>query len=426
MPLSAAPGWTIQQAFERTLEPAHWREFLLAEQSWRQSGSNGRFLRSGGICTDPKSQAAIAQRRVERELYRKHQSTHAIVVRGFREHLSKGRLVAWGRRSSPLADAMPIPASAWDVLKFDFGRSIAKEPTKSADRIFDVQIYPVLLAPQAAEILSDMSLRDVIGRYVFKDPELITEAKRKFESAEVDYAFGCGPAPGRLEWLKWPLNRLKQEITFEPLETKSFWETRPEFDLATLVAPVLPRILERFTALKRLLAEGYLVGEGLFVATGAHALVPPTQWVRRSVWVDAREGDLVEDEASRTPLRWNGIILRAAFPVKRTEYDGLPFATIKCADAGPAASKALVAAQTKAEMNSECVSWLVELMRASPKKRTHTKEQCRELAGEKWPRLSKLSFDDAWRQALRQSEANAWSAAGAPKRPQKNPPTDSK
>jgi hypothetical protein len=78
-------------------------------------------------------------------------------------------------------------------------------------------------------------------------------------------------------------------------------------------------------------------------------------------------------------------------------------------------TRATAQIQTKAKSKGECVAWLCEVMRASPTERTHSKAALWKLAQQKWPgTLAGRAFLDAREQAIQETRAFAWGAAGAP------------
>jgi hypothetical protein len=81
------------------------------------------------------------------------------------------------------------------------------------------------------------------------------------------------------------------------------------------------------------------------------------------------------------------------------------------------ASVAGTPAATGEAASRACVDWLVQIIQASPNRRTETKSSLWKKTQEKWPgAVSERSFIAARAQALRTSGARAWSAPGAPRK----------
>ena len=80
------------------------------------------------------------------------------------------------------------------------------------------------------------------------------------------------------------------------------------------------------------------------------------------------------------------------------------------------------AEQAKTQTRRRCREWLIEQMQASPGHRPRTKESYQEDALAEFPGLTQNAFNEEWRAALAEAgTAEAWSRAGRPKIPRKNP-----
>lgn len=68
---------------------------------------------------------------------------------------------------------------------------------------------------------------------------------------------------------------------------------------------------------------------------------------------------------------------------------------------------------SKAAAISECKAWIVNLLRASPDRRTHSNAELREMAVNRWgDRLSSRGFDSAYRDARSKVPSDAWGRTG--------------
>jgi hypothetical protein len=61
-----------------------------------------------------------------------------------------------------------------------------------------------------------------------------------------------------------------------------------------------------------------------------------------------------------------------------------------------------------------CRKWLTHLMQRSPKDRP--KDEYYAEAQDQWHNLSKLSFDEAWKEAIEITGAKLWGRAGRPRK----------
>jgi hypothetical protein len=126
--------------------------------------------------------------------------------------------------------------------------------------------------------------------------------------------------------------------------------------------------------------------------------------------------------------KWTGVILEAtdahAFgPMFREQ----PIASLapdhgsaKPEQDRSAPTRALAIAETRGDSHLACVNWLAEIMRASPEKRTESREELWEKAHGKWPKtLSHRRFLAAREEAIRLTGAVAWATGGAPAKPQR-------
>jgi hypothetical protein len=95
-------------------------------------------------------------------------------VPDLQHHLAHGRLLGWGRLGNPNHTAAPIPASSWSG-KIELSKiSKSNKPDAICDEksLFDVSVFPVLLAPNVVEQLGFLSLKDAFSRFVIGDPEV--------------------------------------------------------------------------------------------------------------------------------------------------------------------------------------------------------------------------------------------------------------
>ncbi len=148
-------------------------------------------------------------------------------------------------------------------------------------------------------------------------------------------------------------------------------------------------------------------------------------WSHEDFYVHPPTGDVFEAGYGDMTKKWTGVILvgpndslsGSTFHVKGTASDGVPSTTTDHQNRPPKPRKALARVETSSASHRECVAWISQIMRASPKERTETRKGLWDRARGKWPNtLSERSFVNAWAEAIRTTGAIAWSAAGAPKK----------
>jgi len=147
-------------------------------------------------------------------------------------------------------------------------------------------------------------------------------------------------------------------------------------------------------------------------------------WSHEYYYIHPPTGDIYEAAETMTK-KWTGAILvspgavtsPALLHVKPPTFDALPSVTAELHRAPNQPSKAMVRMETSSASYKACVAWLREIMVASPKVRTESRDELWEKAKRKWPgTLSSRAFLDARNQAIRATGAIAWAAAGAPKK----------
>jgi hypothetical protein len=150
-------------------------------------------------------------------------------------------------------------------------------------------------------------------------------------------------------------------------------------------------------------------------------------WSHEYYYIHPPTGDIYEAAETMTK-KWTGAILvspsavssAGLLHVKPPTFDVLPSVTTELQRAPNQASKAMVRMETSSASYKACVAWLREIMLASPKVRTESRDELLKEAKRKWPgTLSSRAFLDARNEAIRATGAIAWAAAGAPKKSQR-------
>ena len=274
-------GWKLAEAVRRTSDLAALKEAISKRRKWRKAGWPIYITcrAADGRTPDPDpADGAWKAFEVAREPR-------------LRDLLARGRLIAWGRRESAVADLKPIPPSAWDHLRIkDFKRSIVRERQMAKSRIFDLRIFPVVHAPDAVDHLADMPLIDAFRQFVFDDPQVAAlhafARARGGQPFEVNFQRGLYEAIWPADFGRGPPSDLLL-LMLDRVQCGRFG-SRSFCRLATVV------LGRRFAALIGALASGELAASGV-TQTGQNEVIPRSLWLRDRTRLDLHNGDLLED-----------------------------------------------------------------------------------------------------------------------------------
>jgi hypothetical protein len=378
-------GWTVGEALRRACTRTLIDNYFVEKRACRNAGAQ---LRS--------TEQALQQ-----------------LVEQLLDHLSKGQLVAFGRRAPAQCDRVPIPASAWSALQFgDLSASTIIDRSSEQQVLLDVRIYPVLMAPNVAGLINSMALKDVFLRFVLHDPEVQSLSYRAIaadSSVARVYGMGWCYPNGARHWPMMP-NAISLAGARELTDPAGFLADRPEAETnrAGLV------VTARYRRLLSLLVNGKLVADGDPARSRGLSAIPSSIWSHLHYRVDVSNGDLLEvndessidDPSNRFRVRWRAIMLRTSSPSKHRE-DSADFRV-----AAPSVRRV----ESKSSSRMACQKWLTAEMQNSPYYRPGSKAGYFSQARLKWSDLSRRQFDVAWQIAVLSAPAPAWSAAGAPKK----------
>ena len=400
-------GWTLAEGSERTADPELWKAWITAKNAWEK-----------GRVPAPSSPSAFLNKSPQEiQTLRKAAGDAFQQIRdGLWRHLTDEKLAAVGSRGSGSETPTPIHSAGWQSLIVkDWEKSILQERV-SKNKIFNVCIFPILHSTDAHARLANCSLSGVFRKFVIEDPEIASLGKRVIrEDKRHVSVFREGQHPGLFSDFKWPFDLTARDLALNFVDAylSSTSSPRRASDVIENVSRV---IVSRWQALRGILIGGKIIARGTFSATGVVGVIDPLQWERAGLWIDVRNGDLLEEENNKPTLRWSGLALMAppSLHVKPAVSDGLLPSTTE-----PHAStkKSIVRVERDQATVKACIDWLVQIMRASKNERTHSKRSLWNEAQEKWRNsLSHRSFLGAWTEAIRISGAIAWGAAGAPRK----------
>jgi hypothetical protein len=439
---SGFKGWTLPEAIERTANPDEYAAMLAARKDFNSLGAQPRISWSSPFVHGP---AAWAHNRQQKFIALTFQEKQAAVEQyercieaSFFEHMSRERLVGVGTRAIPTANPMILRSAAWKDLRLDpLKKSTLIEATREQTPIYDVRIFPIVHAPNAAELLTGLSLADAFRRCVLDDPEVQATGQHVVRHApELADVYGQGRFPGASNDYKWPLDVASVALALHLVEPSLGVDdaTQP---VSTNAARVL---VDRLRAFRDILVSG-LVVDGRNEITGEIATIDPLQRESERWALDIQNNELF-DMTTTPPTRWWSALalasagpdmlggervprpispLReadgpaASFPVKPTRHDTLRSASLERPRSPSRRQKASPSRTTTQATRHACRRFLMEVIAASPTKRTHTKKQLFGMAKAKWPDLPSEAFNDARRWAIEAVPgADAWRHSGAP------------
>lgn len=367
---SDAPGWTIAEAIERTSDP----DQSVDQERAKATGRNIAMWR----------------------------------------RLADGKLVVMGSFESPTTPPLPIDRQIFQELNGSGPTSSASEGQfESGIKIFNIRVFPVLRAPNAAIYLNGLSLTDAFRRYVLDDPEVAALGKRvvKTTKRRAD-VFRDGVFPGPLGDFHWPLDATAESIAYsfvaQPLGDN--WLPLP----SATISAVSAALADRLQGLRQVLASGRICAFGTFAQTGLEGPIGRLQWIRTGISIDVSRGDLCEGQDFRAVSKWIGLSLRLPdAPLLPNQPQSSP--TPKVADL-PSKAKAQI--QTKEKSRVECIAWLKSMM-SDPDVVPRSIDDLWAEAQHKWPnKLNKRAFLKAREDAIAETKAWAWKAPGPkPKSP---------
>ena len=415
MPTDFDVGWTLREAIRRAVDPDLLKRCVSAEREWRRVGAPTRSVRHVGLTNDL---CATGTNRGHREMhaFRSAQPSAADAVgEALRGHLVSGQLVARGRRGSPLAESVSIPASAWKTLKFgNFTRSIAAEPPPAKTSIYDLRVVPALYADDVVARLDDKPLVQVFDRFVFNDPQVESLRKRAIARGGNPRNVGF---QSRLYHAYWYIDH----GTAPDDDSIGFLLDRDDLPLARLADEALR---DRFRRIIQVLQDGALVAEGALNGQGATVEISRAMWMRPGAVLDLVKGDYFDrypdsgnDPEDRVAPLYLSLILRRPKPALRDMLHVKPIGhvVLRPATTGLSPSpggKGIRGAADRQRIEGECREWLENLMRESPDQRTATNDQLFATARKRWG-ISERSFSTARRLAIADAGAHAWGVAGA-------------
>jgi hypothetical protein len=279
-------GCTLAEARERTADRALWCK-------WRK------------LVEDSPSDPEAGE--VEREINTR-----------FQKMLRHGRLVAVGRPESAAAETV-IEDDFWDYsIDADWDASAVTANRRDGRAAFhDVRVSPIVHGPTRVEVLSGLTIVEVMEGYVLNDPEVVALS---VPALDIDPALE--PVLRRGHWSphgvrQWPLQVSDIPLDGGEDEYLFGWALSLSASSGSPGPYIALRALEdRLEGLLGLLREGTLAVEGLPVRSGDPVRIPRSLWSHKDFRVDLENGDLCEEDlqSENPPIdftikRWSGLMI---------------------------------------------------------------------------------------------------------------------
>ncbi len=420
-------GWTVEEAIRRTIDPALLDALAKARGLpskftppfecviWEHDPKFRRIARTSTAAITGEKASAVAE-------------AGAKIETEFLSHLSAGRLVIKACRGKATGDPIILSPRACAYLRiYSAQNSILQDRTGSRDKFYDTRVFPVLLSEVAAEWLHGLGIAEAFKTLILDDPEVLLLGRRivRMDSLHRD-VFHAGQLPGYSAEFRWLVDFDVADLAdrFVMPSATAAWQELPQ--PAKIYEQASQAIVGRWSALVRLLRGGHIVASGTHATTGEFIPIQRRQWARGNIAVDVRSGDLIEWQGSQAVVLWSGLELTmAARPessglikshVKPHIYERVPTRAIGHFVEGDPPKKAVARAAASAKLEQECAAWMIEVIQASPGKRTVSKLALVQQAREKWPALSERAALRAREHAIRATNAVGWAASGAPRK----------
>jgi hypothetical protein len=279
--LKAFAGWTLDEAARLTVDRDVLAAFTAADKAWRDAGAPQRHVTLSTYVAGEEADAANAGTREKIRLQNAKAAAERRVLSELQSHFRTGRLVAWARRGSPLADLQAIPSSGWDALSFGaVYPAVLAEMTSAKTQIFDVRVYPLIHSDDAAARLSGCSIVEAFQKCVRQDPEFAAASKlirdrRKFEDLIKD-----GYYPAFTSHCRWSVDLTAKGLASDFVDP-GYYITGMDLPKVTPdVERAASIIVDRWQRLRQRLVNGEILAQGTYASSGEHRPIDRFQWAR--------------------------------------------------------------------------------------------------------------------------------------------------
>jgi len=307
---NVAEGWTLQQALELTADPHVWGKWLATKAEFEKirtpiPSSPGSFI--------TRSPDVVAKCRLRAT------QCFDTVVRQLRDLLEGGTLIATGSRAERSVAPTTLHRAGWRTLKVvNFERSIVRETGKAKTKIYNVRIFPLAHAPDAADRLVGRSIGEMFLECVIRDPEVVSASKRIPDLHHHRSVFEQGQFPGPIVSYRWPLEITVDDLAFDFVRPLIFFLDSPLPKPSPQLKQVAEVIVDRWQRLRRRLIDAECGTRGTFALNGELLFIDPLQWARVGRSIDVQNSDVVDSENHKPIVRWSGVSLVSVSGLRAT------------------------------------------------------------------------------------------------------------
>jgi hypothetical protein len=318
--------------------------------------------------------------------------------------LIEGRLAAACQGGGSDDELAPIPKSAWAKLDVDEERPELLHHQNGA--VFhDLRVFPVLHAPNAADLLHDQSLAGVFMSFVVRDPEVSVLGELVVAQRGHPEIFAGGMAPGPITDYHWAIGKKAEELASDFVSQIAYFPNVPVPRPSAAITAVAEVLTLRIAALRTLLASGRMNALGTHWNTGTLGPIHRMQWLRANQAIEVQNGDLCEYQNPKYIPMWTGIVLERG--INETGRLGM-FDELLQQHERKDRGRQTVRAE------GHCKNWLAQIMRSHPQGRLKPKAALFLEAEQKWS-ISRRAFERAWGVASLETGAVAWTKGGRTK-----------
>lgn len=410
----ASSGWTLPEALERTADPDLWDAYAKARIAFQEAH---RRIPSGPTAFIEKSREAKQRAKIALD------AAFRPVKSDLWKHVIAGRLFAHGSRGGPGVPPSPVAVLGWNNLVVqNWEGSRMLERGEPAVYIHNVRLFPLVYDPEVVKRLAGLTLAEAFRKCVLEDPEVVSRGKRAPDLKKNSALLREGTYPGIGHGYRWSLDTSANNLGFHLLNSGIISLDIPTRKPTPELQAMLEALCDRLAALRTLLCRGALVARGTFSATGMEQTISAAQWRRSGLKIDVRNSDLFDKATNSVTPVWTGIMLWPA-SAPSAEF-GHVVVNQQPEQLTPTVRsprrKNIERVETRASSQTECAKWLEAEMRRQPLQRVGTKDSWWEKARKRWPNsLSRNAFNQAWATAIRNANAPAWAASGAPRKSSK-------
>jgi hypothetical protein len=382
-------GWSFAEAIRRCADPSLLENWFRAHRAWQDAGYPRLFItlpdHAEGATAQNERTRWLRSLRDQNEFYF---SSLKLQVKGF---LKAAALVSIGNPDSSLSPDTILSPVTWKYLKIKNTRTSHFIETGKTERdILNVRIFPVLTAPNAVDLLANLSLESIFRSFVIEDPQVVAALRRASIEGLNLSSFRRVPLTSLADYTDALINALAPN------------------DIASRRRHAASRLIaSRIVRLAAYLAKGDLSARGTCPSRSIAVVVPAQIWRRGEILVDFTNGDLyrsAEVDGHNDPtLLARGLTLHRTSAIETNLASAI--------EGEPSKPRKLQPTTVSAE--TACQDWLKDQIQANPKGKPQRRGSYKEIALEKFPGLAGRGFERAWATA---TKGTNWAAPGRPRK----------